>query len=1380
MTSTATNTRFFWEQRQKGRSRFNLLLLEYGEYFFEDLSANLNSNIQGRLKICSRSVIFEPIDTKRPIVKYPFKYMSTKIRMHDGCIVFDSTCAFELKANNKISPYKQVGSIMLMGQGQGGGMDSGGGVGMDGHDSLLGNLGEATRGGSSGSNNKAGDSTSGNLYSSSDSNNKGTETIRVVLTLLHSDTKETARKMERIRAIHAEVEKRGSGSGAADELLKPMIEQATAFTFDTSQLVDFHEKFLLKEAITLKRIKPLIQNPGLLMVTQARVYFQPAQLNNVGDTMQCIDLSKVSQLYRRRYLLRQTGLEFLLMDGSSTLFAFDSSRDRDRVYSILTSSEIRAGDTSHPHSPVRGSGSHGHSLNGSSNSSSSRGHAAVVADVLGGGAINSVSTDSSSSSSSLQPQQGFKAGPSLEIVTRQWQRREISNFDYLMHLNNAADRSVNDLTQYPVFPHVLTDFESPKLDFSDPSIYRDLSKPMGALNPQRLKYFQKRFKTMPEEDPEMGIPPPFLYGTHYSTPGYVLYYLVRCAPEYMLCLQNGKFDATDRMFHSMRETWESSLTNPTDLKELIPEFFCGTGDFLNNIDDLELGRRHTGDRLDGVELPPWAKRPQDFVRKMRKALESEHVSNHLHLWVDLVFGCKQKGQAAVAANNLYYYLTYEGSVDLEQEKDVRQRAALEAQIQEFGQCPKQLFAAEHPPRNDSDSPLVLVTDSSAGVGGGSAATTGAGGGTNNKNSEAARSSTGITTISAAGAESNHRHAAADVATATYARAGNISANDASGSLQQGDSSIKVLGADFHQEVQASLQKQQQGGTESSSSRGADTEDAAGGSSEEATSPAARLGSIFGSIKGRTASLMDRTGWFGSSSISEKVGASHPPSPDGEDGDDSNKQPVRITSSNYKARVPVDSNTSSANPDRQPASTSTAAAGAGRFRSLQAVDVAHVHDGAVCSVALCSEAAEDGGQMRVVSSGKRDGKLKVMTLGRNTLSISPMGESPLPPGTSFRALAFSKSGESVIALSTGAAEVACMCSYSVSADACNCESMQPLTGGAGANNSPEVSTVYIAGGQLEFKASSSSLSTSDSNKAAAAVSKSFYVLVGGDTGTVSIRSVSHAGALGPVPSAAFIFKTSKPGRVTCCALNCDRVLLAIGTASGALVVVNVETRKEIYSHQCTAGEMVDVLWLQREHLVFASRGGELVVGDVSSGALASSAFGFRNATDLALNLLNCKITCLVCTSSLGEGTAATSNNINNNSSSSQIDTTIVLAGCGDGFIRAFALQSAIREVYVCCSMFFPFFLDCDVSASLLIYYYPPAFSGTTGHESNHHLNIISSLNHSTQYSHYLLLQYRYKVGAHEGAVTHITSSQGIVASGGADGTVRIWKIVKSNH
>jgi len=56
---------------------------------------------------------------------------------------------------------------------------------------------------------------------------------------------------------------------------------------------------------------------------------------------------------------------------------------------------------------------------------------------------------------------------------------------------------------------------------------------------------------MPHGMEAEGLPPPFLYGTHYSTPGYVLFYLVRMAPEYMLCLQNGKFDAADRLFRRL-------------------------------------------------------------------------------------------------------------------------------------------------------------------------------------------------------------------------------------------------------------------------------------------------------------------------------------------------------------------------------------------------------------------------------------------------------------------------------------------------------------------------------------------------------------------------------------------------------------------------------------------------------------------------------------------------------------------------------------------------------------------------------------------------------------------------------------------------------------
>ena len=77
---------------------------------------------------------------------------------------------------------------------------------------------------------------------------------------------------------------------------------------------------------------------------------------------------------------------------------------------------------------------------------------------------------------------------------------QISNFEYLMHLNTLAGRSYNDITQvghfdnfhvlmrniyfalkiaffqYPVFPWILSDYTSESLDLSDPSSFRDLSK----------------------------------------------------------------------------------------------------------------------------------------------------------------------------------------------------------------------------------------------------------------------------------------------------------------------------------------------------------------------------------------------------------------------------------------------------------------------------------------------------------------------------------------------------------------------------------------------------------------------------------------------------------------------------------------------------------------------------------------------------------------------------------------------------------------------------------------------------------------------------------------------------------------------------------------
>ena len=85
----------------------------------------------------------------------------------------------------------------------------------------------------------------------------------------------------------------------------------------------------------------------------------------------------------------------------------------------------------------------------------------------------------------------------------------------MVQLNTLAGRTFNDLNQYPVFPWVVADYTSPVLDLTAPSTYRDLSRPVGALNDKRRLEFQDRYASL-KEDPDI---PPFHYGSHYSSAG---------------------------------------------------------------------------------------------------------------------------------------------------------------------------------------------------------------------------------------------------------------------------------------------------------------------------------------------------------------------------------------------------------------------------------------------------------------------------------------------------------------------------------------------------------------------------------------------------------------------------------------------------------------------------------------------------------------------------------------------------------------------------------------------------------------------------------------------------------------------------------------------
>ncbi|EDV25542.1 uncharacterized protein TRIADDRAFT_23507 [Trichoplax adhaerens] len=362
----------------------------------------------------------------------------------------------------------------------------------------------------------------------------------------------------------------------------------------------------------------------------------------------------VHEVYKRRYLLQPTGIEFFCNDGRNSLLVFPKS-SRDKVYSKLISII------------PSNAGSATESLSGMKRN-----------------------IDLESSVGLLNTLMGERS------VTQRWERGEISNFQYLMHINTLAGRSYNDLMQYPVLPWIIADYVNEEIDLTNSKSFRDLSKPMGAQGEERVKKFMKRYN---EWDDPTGETPPYHYGTHYSSAMIVASYLIRLEPftQHFLRLQGGHFDLPDRMFHSIQDSWNSaSQTNMADVKELIPEFFT-LPTFLMNNNHFDLGEKQNGTKLGEVILPPWAKNSAyQFIRINREALESDYVSANLHKWIDLIFGYKQQGQMAIDSINVYHHLFYEGAVDISTIRDPLKRNAIIAFINNFGQIPQQIFKKPHP------------------------------------------------------------------------------------------------------------------------------------------------------------------------------------------------------------------------------------------------------------------------------------------------------------------------------------------------------------------------------------------------------------------------------------------------------------------------------------------------------------------------------------------------------------------------------------------------------------------------------------------------------------------------------------------------------------
>lgn len=140
----------------------------------------------------------------------------------------------------------------------------------------------------------------------------------------------------------------------------------------------------------------------------------------------------IKEVHKRRYLLQPIALEVFSADGRNYLLAFPR-KIRDRVYAKLLSMGKKS------------------------------------------------STEIQKSVAKLRPTSENQLISQLLVlgqqsITQRWQKGDISNFQYLMYVNTLAGRSYNDLSQYPVFPWILNDYDSEVLDLTNPTTFRDLSK----------------------------------------------------------------------------------------------------------------------------------------------------------------------------------------------------------------------------------------------------------------------------------------------------------------------------------------------------------------------------------------------------------------------------------------------------------------------------------------------------------------------------------------------------------------------------------------------------------------------------------------------------------------------------------------------------------------------------------------------------------------------------------------------------------------------------------------------------------------------------------------------------------------------------------------
>ena len=278
-----------------------------------------------------------------------------------------------------------------------------------------------------------------------------------------------------------------------------------------------------------------------------------------------------------------------------------------------------------------------------------------------------------------------------------------NNYDLLIIINLLSNRSFKDLYQYPILPMLykpLNILENEKIN------ERDLGEHLGIQGlseKSRMRkviiedsYLASRNESFSQDDEEDHTP--CLFNTHYSNPVYTCNYLIRIFPYSFSAIeyQGDGFDSPNRLFYSVKKTLENTLSQKSDLREMIPELFYFPDLYYNN-NNLKFGKLLNDEEVDNVYVSEKNEEKFEkykYISDLKNYLEFDKLK--INNWINLIFGINQnstKDKRLFFSKSMYIHFD-----EKQQLIDIKNN--LNMQKYEFGIQPYQIFQTKFPEIKD--------------------------------------------------------------------------------------------------------------------------------------------------------------------------------------------------------------------------------------------------------------------------------------------------------------------------------------------------------------------------------------------------------------------------------------------------------------------------------------------------------------------------------------------------------------------------------------------------------------------------------------------------------------------------------------------------------